>query len=86
MGLIFQMPTIVFFLAKMKMITAGFLAKNFKYAILITFVVAAVVTPTGDPGTQTIFAAPMIGLYILSIGIAWLVGPKRAKATDTTAS
>jgi sec-independent protein translocase protein TatC len=82
MGLIFQMPTIVFFLAKMKMITAGFLAKNFKYAILIIFVLAAIVTPSGDPGTQTVFAAPMIALYILSIGIAWLVGPKRSKASD----
>jgi sec-independent protein translocase protein TatC len=83
MGLIFQMPTIVFFLAKMKMITAAFLAKNFKYAVLIIFIVAAVVTPGGDPGTQTIFAAPMIGLYIISIAIAWLVGPKRAKPAET---
>lgn len=86
MGVIFQMPTIVFFLAKMKMITARFLAKNFKYAVLIIFIVAAVVTPSGDPGTQTIFAAPMIGLYVISIGIAWLVGPKREKPADSTES
>ena len=77
MGLVFQMPTIVFFLAKMKLVTARFLAKNFKYAILIIFIVAAVVTPGGDPGTQTIFALPMIGLYVLSIGIAWIVSPRR---------
>jgi sec-independent protein translocase protein TatC len=80
MGIVFQMPTVVFFLAKMKMITARFLVKNFKYAFLIIFVAAAVITPTGDMMTQTIFAAPMVGLYLLSIVIAWVVGPKRLKA------
>jgi sec-independent protein translocase protein TatC len=83
MGIVFQMPTVVFFLAKMKILTAGFLASNFKYAILIIFVVAAVITPTGDMMTQTIFAAPMVGLYLLSILIAWIVGPKRVKAEQT---
>jgi sec-independent protein translocase protein TatC len=80
MGIVFQMPTVVFFLAKMKMVTARFLVKNFKYAFLIIFVLAAVITPTGDPTTQVIFAAPMIALYMLSIVIAWLVGPKRLRA------
>jgi sec-independent protein translocase protein TatC len=74
------MPTIVLFLARMKVVTAGFLARHIKYAILIIFIVSALVTPTGDPGTQTIFAAPMIGLYLISIVIAWVVGPKRHKA------
>jgi sec-independent protein translocase protein TatC len=77
MGLIFQMPTIVMFLARMHMVTARFLFRNIKYAILITFIVSAVITPTGDPGTQALFAAPMIVLYLISIGIAWLVGGKR---------
>jgi sec-independent protein translocase protein TatC len=81
MGIVFQMPTVVFFLAKMKMITARFLIRNFKYAFLIIFVAAAVITPTGDMMTQAIFAAPMIGLYLLSIVIAWVVGPKRLKAS-----
>jgi sec-independent protein translocase protein TatC len=80
MGIVFQMPTVVFFLAKMKLITARFLISNFKYAFLIIFVVAAVITPTGDMMTQTIFAAPMVALYLLSIGIAWVVGPKRIRA------
>jgi sec-independent protein translocase protein TatC len=77
MGLVFQMPTIVFFLAKMRMVTARFLLRNTKYAVLVIFVVAAVVTPSGDMITQTIFAAPMLGLYALSILIAWIVTPKR---------
>ena len=76
-GIIFQMPTVVFFLAKMRMVTAGFLAKQFKFALLLIFVLAAVITPTGDPMTQLIFAAPMILLYGLSIGIAWVVRPRR---------
>ena len=48
-GLIFQMPTVVFFLARMKLVTARFLIKQFKYAVLIIFIVAAVITPDGDP-------------------------------------
>ena len=86
MGIVFQMPTVVFFLAKMRMITAWFLLSNFKYAFLIIFIVAAVITPTGDMMTQTIFAAPMVALYILSIVIAWVVGPKRLKAPKEPAS
>jgi sec-independent protein translocase protein TatC len=74
------MPTLVFFLAKMKLVTARFLIAQFKYAILIIFILSAVITPTGDPVTQTVFAAPMVGLYILGIVIAWLVGPKRLRA------
>jgi sec-independent protein translocase protein TatC len=78
-GIVFQMPTVVFFLAKMRILTARFLIKNFKYALLLIFVVAAVITPTGDPMTQAIFAAPMLVLYAISIIVAWLVGPKRIK-------
>jgi len=79
MGLVFQMPTVVYFLAKIRVLSARFLSKNFKYALLIIFVVAAVITPTGDMMTQLIFAAPMLALYALSIVIAWIVGPKAAE-------
>jgi sec-independent protein translocase protein TatC len=82
LGVIFQMPTVVFFLAKMKILTGRFLLKQFKIAVLLIFITAAVVTPTGDPMTLMIFAAPMIGLYLLSIAIAFIVGPKRLKGTD----
>ena len=64
----------------MGLVTARFLIAQFKYAVLIIFIISAVITPTGDPVTQTVFAAPMIGLYGLGIVIAWLVGPKRVKA------
>jgi len=79
MALTFQLPTIVFFLARMRMVTARCLAKNIKYAILLIFIVAAVLTPSADPFNQTLFAAPMIVLYLLSIGIAWLAAPRAAR-------
>ena len=81
LGVVFQMPTLVFFLAKMGLVTARFLAAQFKYAILVIFIVAAVVTPSGDPYNQTILALPMIGLYLLSILIAWIFGPVTKKST-----
>jgi len=80
MGLVFQMPMVVYTLAKLRMVSARFLLKHFKYAFLIIFIVAAVITPTGDMVTQAIFAAPMVGLYVLSIFIAWFVRPKDARA------
>jgi sec-independent protein translocase protein TatC len=78
-GLVFQMPTVIFALARMGVVTAGFLARNVKYAILIIFVVAAVVTPTSDVVTQAMMAAPMIVLYGLSILIAWVFGKKKPR-------
>ena len=60
-----------------------FLIAKFKYALLIIFILSAVITPTGDPVTQVVFAAPMVGLYLLGIVIAWVVGPKRLR--DATA-
>jgi sec-independent protein translocase protein TatC len=84
MAVVFQMPTVVFFLAKMGLITAGLLWRSFKYAFLLIFIAAAVITPTGDMVTQTIFAAPMVALYLLSIAIAWVFGKvtPRQLATD----
>ena len=79
---VFQMPTLVFFLAKFRLVTARFLWRHFKYAILVSFIVAAVLTTSPDPWNQTAFALPMIGLYLISIGIAWMVGPKSEKQTS----
>jgi len=80
MGLIFEMPILIFFLALMGIVSAGFMWKNFRYAILICFVIAAIVTPTPDILNMCIFAAPMIALYAISIGIAWVVHPKQRRA------
>ena len=76
-GVIFQMPVLVFTLARLGLVTAGFLWRNTKYAILIIFIISAVITPTSDVVTQTLMAAPMILLYVISIVIAWVFGKKR---------
>jgi len=80
MGLIFEMPILVFFLALMGIVTAGWMWKNFRYSILIIFILAAIVTPTTDILNMCIFAAPMIALYALSIGIAYVVHPTQRAA------
>jgi len=79
MIVVFQIPTLIFFLSKMGVVTARMLWRHFKYAILASFIVGAVLTPSADPWNQTIYAAPMIALYLVGIAIAWLVGPKEAK-------
>jgi sec-independent protein translocase protein TatC len=83
MGLVFEMPTVVYFLARLGLATPGFLWRNFKYAILIIFIVAAVVTPTPDVVTQCVFAAPMILLYLISILVAHVFGRPRGAGADT---
>src|SRR5271170_7670881 len=79
MGVIFEMPIVIFFLALMGIVTAGWMWRNIRYAILGIFVVAAIITPTPDILSMCIFAAPMVGLYILSIAVAWLVHPNQRK-------
>jgi sec-independent protein translocase protein TatC len=76
MVVVFQIPTLVLFLAKLRVVTARLLWRNIKYAILICFIAAAVLTPSADPWNQTVFAAPMIVLYLLSIAIAWVTAPR----------
>jgi len=74
-AIIFLLPVLVFLLAKLRIVTARFLIKYFKYAVVLIFITAAVITPTGDMITQTVFAVPMILLYLLGVLIARLVNP-----------
>jgi len=76
-AIVFEWPIVVFFLARMGILTAGMMLRHFRYAILGIFVIAAVVTPTPDMATQTILATPMLGLYALGILIAWAVQPRK---------
>jgi sec-independent protein translocase protein TatC len=76
-GVMFEMPTVVFFLAKLRLVTARFLIRHFKYAVLLIFIAAAIITPTADPMGQLIFAGPMMALYAFSIGVAWLARPRK---------
>ncbi|HST11668.1 MAG TPA: twin-arginine translocase subunit TatC [Terriglobales bacterium] len=80
MGVIFEMPILVFFLSLMGIVTAGWMWRNLRYSILVIFIIAAILTPTTDILNMCIFAAPMVGLYVLSIGIAFIVHPKQRRA------
>jgi sec-independent protein translocase protein TatC len=79
LGVIFEMPILIFFLALMGIVSSGWMWHNIRYAVLGIFVVAAIITPTPDILNMCIFAAPMIALYVLSIGIAFLVHPTQRK-------
>jgi sec-independent protein translocase protein TatC len=82
LGLVFEMPMLVFFLARFGIITAGFLLKKTRYAILIIFILAAIITPSPDIMTQLMFALPMLLLYAVSIGVAWVFGKKKPKTLE----
>jgi sec-independent protein translocase protein TatC len=80
MGVIFEMPILVFFLSLMGIVTAGWMWRNLRYSILVIFIIAAILTPTTDILNMCIFAAPMVALYVFSIAIAWLVHPTQRRA------
>jgi len=82
MGLIFQMPAITYVLARIGIVSAGFLLKSWKFATVIILIIAAVVSPTGDIPNMMLFAAPMMILYVVSIFIAWFFGKKRQKEPE----
>lgn len=83
---VFEMPILVFFLALFGIVNARFLWKNLRVAILIIFIISAIITPTPDPLSMCIFAAPMLVLYGISIGVAWFVHPSRRKAKAQAAA
>ena len=78
MGLIFQMPAITYVLSRIGIVSAGFLARSWKLALIIILIVAAIVSPTGDIPNLMLFATPMMALYLVSIFIAWIFGRKRS--------
>jgi len=81
-GVVFQMPTVVLFLARMGVLTARFMIRNFKYAVLLIVIISAVVTPDGGGVSLVAMTGPLVLLYIFSIGIAWLVGKRKKKAEE----
>jgi len=77
LGVIFEIPALIFVLARMGLVSGGFLLRNTRYAILIAFIVAAVITPTTDIPNMMMMAVPMIFLYMLGVGVAYVFGKKR---------
>jgi sec-independent protein translocase protein TatC len=85
MGLTFELPTVVLFLARMGLVTPRFLIRNIKYAVMIIMVAAAVLSPDGGGVGMVVMGGPVVGLYVLSIGLAWLFGKKRKKLEEEAA-
>ncbi|MDE3186349.1 MAG: twin-arginine translocase subunit TatC [Acidobacteriota bacterium] len=83
LGISFEMPVLIFFLAMFGIVSPRFLWKNIRYAILAVFLVAAIITPSPDPWTMCIYAIPMLALYLIGIGVAWWVHPSRRNAKET---
>ncbi len=77
LGIVFELPILVFFLALFGIVSPKWLWKNIRYAILVIFIIAGIITPTPDPLSMCIFATPMLLLYLISIGVAHMVHPDR---------
>jgi sec-independent protein translocase protein TatC len=82
LGISFELPILIFFLALFGIVSPRFLWKNIRYAILAVFIVAAIICPSPDPWTMCIYALPMLALYIVGIGVAWWVHPDRKKKKE----
>jgi len=81
-GLTFEMPVLTFFLARLGMVTHRMLISGARYAIVIIFIVAAVLTPGPDVASQMLMAGPLLLLYILSIGVAYVFGRRKPAESD----
>jgi sec-independent protein translocase protein TatC len=84
LGISFELPIVIFFLAMFGIVSPKFLWKNIRYAILAVFLIAAVICPSPDPWTMCIYAVPMLALYLVGIAVAWWVHPSRKKAKEAT--
>jgi sec-independent protein translocase protein TatC len=77
MGVVFQMPAVTYVLSRIGLVTAGFMVRIWKTAMIVIFICAALLSPTADIANMMLFAAPMIALYIVSIFVAWIFNKPR---------
>ncbi len=77
MGVVFQMPAVTYVLARIGLVTAGFMVKIWKTALIVILISAALLSPTADIANMLLFAAPMFVLYIISIFVAWIFNKPR---------
>jgi sec-independent protein translocase protein TatC len=85
LGISFELPILIFFLALFGIVDAKFLLRHFRYAILAIFLVSAIICPMPDPLSMCLFASPMLVLYFLGVGVAYWVHPDRRKARQAAA-
>jgi sec-independent protein translocase protein TatC len=77
LGLVFELPVLIFFLSLFGIVTPKFMLKNFRYAILVIAILAAVLTPTPDATTMLVFMAVLVALYLVGVGVSWVVVRRR---------
>jgi sec-independent protein translocase protein TatC len=85
LGLVFELPVLIFFLTLFGIVTPQFLIKNFRYALLVITILAAVLTPTPDALTMIFFMSVLVALYFIGVGVSWVVVRKRNRRLATTA-
>jgi len=85
LGLVFELPVLIFILSLFGIVTPKFLMDNFRYAILVIAILAAILTPTPDAMTMLVFMGVLVGLYFLGVGVSWLVVRRREKRLATPA-
>jgi sec-independent protein translocase protein TatC len=86
LGVTFELPILIMFLSIFGIVSPRFLWRNARYAVLIIFIIAAIITPTADVLTMCVFASPMLVLYVLSIGVSYLVHPATRKKRSAKAA
>jgi sec-independent protein translocase protein TatC len=79
LAIIFEIPALIFILSRIGLVSGPFLLRNTRYAVLIAFVLGAVITPTTDIANMMMMTVPMIGLYLLGVAVAYVFGKKRTK-------
>lgn len=79
LGVLFELPILIFLLSAIGVVTPRFLMRHFRWAVILIFFLAALITPTPDIFNLCLFALPTIGLYLLGVGAAALFGPKRPR-------
>jgi sec-independent protein translocase protein TatC len=84
LGIAFELPILIFFLALFGIVDGKFLLRHFEYAILVIFIIAGTICPIPDPFGMCLFACPLLILYLLGVGVAFLVHPSRRKAKGKT--
>ncbi len=85
LGIVFQIPTVAFLLGRIGLVTPRMMWKAWRYAVVLIAIISALLTPTADPLNMLLFAAPMLGLYFLSIGIVSIFGKPRRTDEEVTA-
>jgi len=83
MGAVFELPIVIFFLSRIGVVTPRWLMRHFRIAVLLIAILAAVITPTGDMLTMSVFAGPMILLYLLGVLVSWIFSPDRGKKDES---